>query len=155
MLDINLLRTDLAAVAAGLAQRGVTLDAERFTALERERKDIQTRTQDLQAKRNALSKQIGAAKGKGEDASALLAEVAGIGDETKSLEGALDLVQRELRAFLLDLPNLTHASTPVGRSDADNVEVRRWGTPRTFDFTVRDHTDLGEALGELDFATAA
>ena len=155
MLDINLLRADLPAVAAGLARRGVTLDAERFAALERERKDIQTRTQDLQAKRNALSKQIGAAKGKGEDASALLAEVAGIGDETKRLEGALDLVQRELRAFLLDLPNLTHESTPVGRSEADNVEIRRWGTPRTFDFAVRDHTDLGEALGELDFATAA
>ncbi len=155
MLDINLLRADLPAVAAGLARRGVTLDAERFAALERERKDIQTRTQDLQAKRNALSKQIGAAKGKGEDASVLLAEVAGIGDETKSLEGALDLVQRELRAFLLDLPNLTHESTPVGRSEADNVEIRRWGTPRTFDFAVRDHTDLGEALGELDFATAA
>ena len=116
MLDINLLRADLPAVAAGLARRGVTLDAERFAALERERKDIQTRTQDLQAKRNALSKQIGAAKGKGEDASVLLAEVAGIGDETKRLESALDLVQRELRAFLLDLPNLTHESTPVGRS---------------------------------------
>jgi seryl-tRNA synthetase len=155
MLDINLLRADLPSVAAGLARRGVTLDAERFAALERERKDIQTRTQDLQAKRNALSKQIGAAKGKGEDASVLLAEVAGIGDETKSLEGALDLVQRELRAFLLDLPNLTHESTPVGRSEADNVEIRRWGTPRTFDFAARDHTDLGEALGELDFATAA
>jgi seryl-tRNA synthetase len=85
----------------------------------------------------------------------LLAEVAGVGDETKRLEGALDLVQRELRAFLLDLPNLTHESTPVGKSEADNVEVRRWGAPRAFDFTVRDHTDLGEALGELDFATAA
>jgi seryl-tRNA synthetase len=155
MLDINLLRSDLPRVAAGLAQRGVTLDAARFEAFERERKDIQTRTQDLQAKRNALSKQIGAAKAKGEDASALLAEVAGIGDETKRLESALDLVQRELRAFLLDLPNLTHPSTPVGRSEADNVEIRRWGTPRTFDFPVRDHTDIGEGLGQLDFATAA
>src|SRR3977135_1184913 len=115
MLDINLLRSDLPRVAAGLAQRGVRLDRTRFEAFERERKDIQTRTQDLQAKRNALSKQIGVAKAKGEDASALLAEVAGIGDETKRLESALDLVQRELRAFLLDLPNLTHPSTPVGR----------------------------------------
>ncbi len=127
----------------------------RFEALEAERKQIQTRTQDLQAKRNALSKAIGAAKGKGEDASRLLAEVAGIGDETKRLEGELDRVQREVRDFLLDLPNLTHASTPVGKSADDNVEVRRWGTPRTFDFPVKDHTDLGEALGLLDFATAA
>jgi seryl-tRNA synthetase len=155
MLDINLFRNDLAAVAAGLAKRGVTLDTARFEALERERKDIQTRTQELQAKRNALSKQIGAAKGKGEDATALLAEVAGVGDETKRLEGALDEVQRNLRAFLLDLPNLTHASTPTGKSEADNVEIRRWGTPRAFDFPARDHTDVGEALGQLDFATAA
>ena len=155
MLDINLLRNDLAAVAAGLALRGVTLDAARFEALERERKDIQTRTQDLQAKRNALSKQIGAAKGKGEDASALLQEVTGIGEETKRLEATLDHVQRELRAFLLDLPNLTHPSTPIGRSEADNVEIRRWGTPRRFEFAARDHTDIGEALGLLDFATAA
>jgi len=155
MLDINLLRNDLAAVAAGLALRGVTLDTARFEALERERKDIQTRTQDLQAKRNALSKQIGAAKGKGEDASALLQEVAGIGEETKRLEATLAHLQRDLRAFLLDLPNLTHPSTPIGKSEADNVEIRRWGTPRTFDFAVRDHTDIGEGLGLLDFATAA
>jgi seryl-tRNA synthetase len=155
MLDINLFRNELPAVTAGLARRGIALDAGRFEALERERKDIQTRTQDLQAKRNALSKQIGAAKGRGDDASALLAEVAGIGEETKGLEGELDRVQRELRDFLLDLPNLTHVSTPVGRSGDDNVEVRRWGTPRAFGFPVRDHTDLGERLGLLDFATAA
>jgi len=154
MLDINLLRNALSDVATGLAHRGVTLDTARFEALERERKDIQTRTQDLQAKRNALSKQIGVAKGRGEDASALLADVAGIGDETKRLEGALDEVQHRLRAFLLELPNLTHSSTPVGKSDADNVEVRRWGTPRKFDFAARDHTDIGEGLGLLDFATA-
>ncbi len=155
MLDINLLRNDLALVAAGLAKRGVTLDSDRFEELERERKDIQVRTQDLQARRNALSKQIGVAKGKGEDASALLAEVAGIGDTTKAVEAELDRVQRELREFLLDLPNLTHASTPVGASPEENVEIRRWGTPRTFAFPIRDHADLGEALGLLDFATAA
>ena len=155
MLDINLFRNDLAGVAAGLARRGLDLDTPRFGALEAERKDIQTRTQDLQAKRNALSKQIGAAKGKGEDATALLADVAGLGDELKRLEAELDRVQRELRDFLLDLPNLTHASTPVGVSADDNVEVRRWGTPRGFDFPVRDHTDLGERLGLLDFGTAA
>ena len=126
-----------------------------FDALERERKDIQTRTQDLQARRNALSKEIGAIKGKGGDASALLSEVGGFGDELKRLETELERVQAGLRDFLLDLPNLTHASTPVGTSSDANVEVRRWGTPRTFDFPVKDHTDLGEALGLLDFATAA
>ncbi len=154
MLDIHLFRADLPAVAAGLAKRGVTLDATRFEALERERRDIQTRTQDMQAKRNALSKEIGAAKGKGADASALLAEVAGIGAETKRLEGELDRVQGGLRDFLLDLPNLAHTSVPAGRSSDDNVEVRRWGTPRVFDFPVRDHTDIGEGLGLLDAATA-
>ena len=155
MLDINLFRNDLPAVAAGLAKRGVTLDTARFEELERERKALQMRTQDLQAKRNTLSKQIGAAKGRGEDASVPMAEVAGIGDETKRLEGELDRVQRELRDYLLELPNLSHSGVPVGKSSDDNVEVRRWGTPRTFDFAVRDHTDLGEGLGLLDFATAA
>jgi seryl-tRNA synthetase len=155
MLDVNLLRNDLPAVAAGLAKRGVALDAAAFDALERERKEIQTRTQDLQNRRNVLSKQIGIAKGKGEDAGALLAEVGGIGDETKRLKGELEHVLEAQRDFLLDLPNLTHATTPIGRSADDNVEVRRWGTPRAFEFTPRDHTDIGEALGLLDFATAA
>jgi seryl-tRNA synthetase len=155
MLDINLLRSDLAAVAAGLARRGVTLDSEQFETLERERKAIQVRTQDLQARRNALSKQIGVAKGKGDDASALLAEVAGVGDETKRLEGELERVRKALRDFLLNLPNLTHASVPGGKSSEDNVEIRRWGTPRRFDFPVKDHTDVGEGLGLLDFAVAA
>lgn len=155
MLDINLFRSDLAAVAAGLAKRGLALDAGAFEALEARRKDIQTRTQDLQARRNALSKAVGAAKGKGEDAGALLDEVGGIGDELKRLEGALDAVQGEVRDFLLGLPNLTHDSTPVGRGSDDNVEIARWGTPRVFDFPVRDHTDVGETLGLLDFATAA
>jgi seryl-tRNA synthetase len=155
MLDINVMRNDLAHVAAGLARRGVKLDTARFEALERERKDIQTRTQELQAKRNAMSKEIGAIKAKGGDAAALLAEVAGFGDQLKALEGGLDRVQRALRDFLLDLPNLAHASVPDGKSPEDNVEVRRWGTPRTFAFAVKDHTDLGEALGMLDFGTAA
>ncbi len=155
MLDINLLRNDLAAVAAGLARRGVVLDTARFEALERDRKDIQTRTQELQARRNALSKQIGVAKGKGEDAAALLAEVAGIGDETKRQESALNEVQAKLRDFLLDIPNLLHPDVPAGNSSEENVEMRRWGTPRQFDFAIRDHTDIGEGLGLLDFATAA
>ena len=155
MLDINLFRNDLAGVAAGLAKRGLALDTAAFEALEARRKDIQTRTQDLQARRNALSKAVGAAKGKGEDAGALLAEVGGIGDDLKRLETELDGVQAEVRDFLLGLPNLTHASTPTGRGTDDNVEVSRWGTPRRFDFPVKDHTDVGEALGMLDFPTAA
>jgi seryl-tRNA synthetase len=155
MLDINLFRTDLARVVGGLAKRGITLDVARFEALEAERKRIQTATQELQSKRNQLSKQIGIAKGKGDDASALLAEVGGLGGEVAKLEASLAGVQAELRSFLLDLPNLTHAATPDEKSCDDIVEVRRWGTPRSFDFTVRDHVDLGEALGLLDFATAA
>jgi len=155
MLDLSLLRTDLAGVAAALAKRGLALDTAAFEALERERKDVQMRTQDLQGRRNALSKQIGIAKGKGEDASALLAEVAGTGDTLVTLEAELASVQEKLRDFLLVLPNLTHASVPPGTSPDDNVEVRRWGSPRAFDFPVKDHADLGEALGLLDFATAA
>jgi len=155
MLDINLLRNDLPGVAANLAQRGYTLDTAAFESLEAERKDIQTRTQELQQKRNVASKAIGAAKGRGEDAAPLLAEVAGLGDALKALEAELDRVQTRLRDFLLDIPNLTHASTPVGRSAEDNVEVRRWSTPRDFAFAVKDHVDLGEALGVLDFGIAA
>jgi seryl-tRNA synthetase len=155
MLDINLFRNDLARVAAGLLQRGAVVDVARFEALEARRKDIQTRTQDAQARRNALSKQIGIAKGQGADASALLAEVAGLGDELKNQESALQDVQMQLRDFLLDLPNLAHSSTPVGKSADDNVEVRRWGTPPEFDFAAKEHADLGEGLGLLDFATAA
>jgi seryl-tRNA synthetase len=155
MLDINLLRTDIGAVAAGLARRGVTLDTAAFETLEARRKAIQTRTQELQAQRNALSREIGAAKAKGADASTLRARVNASAEELGRLEVELEGVQRELRDFLLYLPNLLHASTPDGKSSEDNVELRRWGTPRTFDFPVKDHTDLGEGLGQLDFATAA
>jgi seryl-tRNA synthetase len=155
MLDINLLRNDIAGVAADLARRGVTLDTAAFETLEARRKAIQTRTQELQAKRNALSREIGVAKGKKADASELLAQAAGLGDDLARLEAELEGVQGELRNFLLNLPNLTHPSTPVGDTSDDNVEVRRWGTPKTFPFTVKDHTDVGEGLGQLDFATAA
>ncbi len=155
MLDVNLFRNDLPAVAAGLAKRGIALDTARFEALEASRKDIQVRTQDLQSRRNAASKEIGAAKAKGQDASGLLAQVAGLGDDVKRLEGELEVVQREMRDFLLNLPNLTHATTPEGASGEDNVEVRRWGTPPEFHFKPRDHTDIGEGLGLLDFPTAA
>lgn len=155
MLDINLLRNDLPGVAATLGKRGAALDTLRFESLEAERKRIQTRTQDLQSRRNALSKQIGIAKGSGADAASLLAEVAGMGDASTQLERELDSVQAKLRDFLLELPNLTHASTPEGSTAADNVELRRRGEVREFNFAVRDHADLGEALGMLDFETAA
>ena len=154
MIDINLFRTDLAAVAAGLAKRGLVLDTAAFEAREAHRRDIQVRTQELQARRNATSKEIGIAKGKGQDTAPMLAQVAGLGDEVKRLEAELDVVQGEQRDFLLQLPNLTHATTPVGTTEADNVEVRRWGTPPEFTFKPRDHTDVGEGLGLLDFATA-
>ncbi|MEO5701427.1 MAG: serine--tRNA ligase [Casimicrobiaceae bacterium] len=155
MLDINLLRNELGGVAERLARRGFTLDTALFESLEFRRKDIQTRTQELQAKRNTLSKQIGLAKGKGEDASALMHEVAGLPGQLASLETALEGVQTALRDFLLGIPNLTHDSVPVGRSEDANVEVRRWGAPREYAFAVRDHADIGEGLGLLDFATAA
>jgi seryl-tRNA synthetase len=155
MLDINLLRNDLQAVAEGLAKRGVTLDVARFEALEAERKVIQTRTQELQARRNGLSKQIGFAKGRGEDAAALLADVGGLGEELERLEAELARVQYGLREFLLDLPNLTHPTTPIGTTSLDNAEVRRAGKLRSFEFPVKDHVDLGEALGLLDFPVAA
>ena len=155
MLDINLFRQNLDAVAVALAKRGVTLDTATFERLENERKAIQTQTQELQAKRNALSRQIGIAKGKGEDAAALMAEVGGLGEALSGMENVLAGLQVQLREFLLNLPNLTHETTPVGKSEADNVEVRRWGTPRQFAFAPRDHTDIGETLGGLDFETAA
>ena len=154
MLDIQTLRTDLANVAARLATRGFVLDTARFEQLEGERKTIQTRTQELQARRNATSKQIGAAKVKGEDISAIMAEVAGLGDELKQLEAQLESVQQDLNAFLSVIPNTPHADVPVGKSEADNEEVRKWGTPPKFDFKVKDHVSVGEGLGGLDFETA-
>ncbi|AGH84800.1 serine--tRNA ligase [Ralstonia nicotianae] len=154
MLDIQLLRKDIDAVAARLNDRGYELDVAGFAALEAERKAIQTRTEELQARRNSLSKQIGMLKGKGEDASAVMAEVAGIGDELKASAAQLDVVQGRLQDLLLSIPNVPHESVPAGKSEAENVEVRREGTPRAFDFPVKDHVDLGAGLG-LDFDVAA
>ena len=154
MLDIQLLRTDLESVAARLLARGFSLDIAAFTVLEAERKAVQTRTQELQAKRNATSKQIGIAKSKGEDASAILAEVATLGDELKAAEEKLAVIQAQMQDFLQNVPNLPHESVPVGRSEEDNVEVRKVGTPRVFDFEVKDHVDVGAPLG-LDFDTGA
>ena len=154
MLDVQLLRARLDFVAERLANRGMSLDVVAFQALEDERKTRQTRTQELQARRNALSKQVGQLKGKGEDASAVLAEVAGIGDELKANEAALAELLERFNAFVAGLPNLPHESVPAGRSEEDNVEVSRWGTPPSFDFEVRDHVDIGGRLGGLDFETA-
>ncbi len=153
MIDIQLLRKDIDNVAARLASRKFQLDVAGFNALEAERKSIQTRTEDLQAKRNALSKQIGMLKGKGEDTSAVMAEVAGLGDELKANETALGLLQARIATFIEAVPNLPHESVPVGTDESGNVEVRKVGTPRSFDFDVRDHVDVGAALG-LDFDVA-
>ena len=153
MLDIQTLRTGLENVAVRLATRGYALDSVRFEQLEGERKIIQTRTQELQAKRNTSSKQIGAAKAKGEDVSVIMAEVAGLGDELKQLETQLERIQQDLNAFLSVIPNTPHADVPVGKSEADNVEIRRVGAPPKFDFEVKDHVSVGEVLG-LDFDTA-
>jgi seryl-tRNA synthetase len=154
MLDIQLLRKDLDGVAKRLAARGYTLDVAAFAALEAERRAIQTRTEELQSRRNSLSKQIGAMKGRGEDTTAVMAEVSGIGDEMKASAAQLDDVQSRLSKLLLEMPNLPHESVPEGRDEGDNVEVRRWGTPRQFDFEVKDHVDVGTPLG-LDFETGA
>jgi seryl-tRNA synthetase len=153
MIDIQLLRKDIAAVAERLATRKFRLDVDAFNALEAERKQIQTQTEELQGRRNSLSKQIGMLKGKGEDASAVMAEVSGIGDELKASAARLDEVQAEMQRFMMALPNLPHPSVPVGEDEAGNVEVRRVGAPPSFGFQVKDHVDIGEKLG-LDFDTA-
>ncbi|MBB5206045.1 seryl-tRNA synthetase [Inhella inkyongensis] len=157
MLDINLLRRDFDAVVARLETRHkpqFVQELAAFPAYEGERKQLQTRTEELQARRNSLSKAIGMAKGKGEDASSLMAEVAGIADELKASADRLDVLQAQMNALLMQLPNLPQAGVPVGADEAANVEVRRWGTPRAFSFAPKDHADLGEPLG-LDFDTGA
>ena len=154
MLDIQLLRADLRGIAERLAKRGFFLDIAEFESLEAKRKDLQTRTQELQATRNAASKQIGNAKSRGGDITFLMTEVADIGGELTRNEAQLEEIQNELQQLLLQTPNLPHHSVPEGNSEADNREVRRWGTPRSFDFPINDHVSIGEHLG-LDLATAA
>jgi len=153
MIDIQLLRKDIANVAARLAARKYQLDVDAFNALEAERKTIQTRTEELQGKRNSQSKLIGMMKGKGEDTTALMAEIAGLGDELKANETALSAVQAKISDFMQAIPNLPHESVPQGTDESGNVEVRKVGTPRTFDFEVKDHVDVGAPLG-LDFDLA-
>ena len=155
MLDPALLRAHLADTARRLATRGYTLDIASLDAIESERKRVQTETQELQNLRNTRSKAIGMAKSKGEDTAALMAEVAGIGDQLKSNEHALAEVQERLAALALGIPNLPHASVPVGSDESGNAEQHRWGTPRAFDFAVRDHVELGAHKGWLDGDTGA
>ena len=152
MLDIQALRNDLDGVVSLLKKRGFEFNSASFSALEQERKTVQTRTQDLQAKRNNASKQIGFAKSKGEDVGAIMAEVAGLADQLNADETRLAELQTQLQNLLLNVPNLPHTTVPEGKSEADNVEVRKVGTPRTFDFEIKDHTDVGTPLG-LDFDT--
>jgi seryl-tRNA synthetase len=157
MLDIALLRRDLPGVIARLERRKSPqpfIDVARFSALEAERKLLQVRTEELQARRNALSKQIGRIKGQGGDAAAEMAEVNGIGAEQKAGAERLEAIQAALSSLLMEVPNLPQDDVPVGADERANLEVRRWGTPRTFDFAPRDHVDLGAPLG-LDFETGA
>ena len=155
MLDPKLLRNDLQGVARQLARRGFTLDTGKLQALEQQRKDIQALTQELQAERNGHSKNIGKAKANGEDIAPLLKEVEGLGEQLKSRENELTIVQAELNDILLGIPNIPHATVPEGKGEEDNQQLRTWGKPTQFDFEAKDHVDLGEQLGQIDFETAA
>ncbi len=154
MLDIQLLRSQPDDVARRLATRGDAIDFSPFNALEAERKTLQQRTQDLQAQRNTLSKQIGMLKSKGEDASGVMAEVGQLGDELKASEARLTVLLEEINAFTSALPNLPGADVPVGIDENDNVEIKRWGAIPAFDFEVKDHVDIGAGLNGMDFETA-
>jgi len=155
MLDSKLFRTELEATALKLARRGYVLDSSKIATLEAQRKDIQVRTQSLQNERNTRSKAIGKAKAQGQDVQPLLDEVAHLGDELKAAEAGLDAIQLQLDALLMSVPNIPHASVPDGKDENDNLEVRRWGEPRHYDFVAKDHVTLGEQLKLLDFDTAA
>ncbi|MEE3157325.1 MAG: serine--tRNA ligase [Pseudomonadota bacterium] len=155
MLDAKLVRTQPQLLAERLATRGFALDLAQLDALESRRKAVQTRTETLQAERNSRSKSIGQAKARGEDIQPLLADVDRMGNELAEAKQELEGIQQELDALLLSMPNLPAESVPVGKDEDENVEVRRWGTPRSFDFEVKDHVALGEQHGYLDFETAA
>ena len=155
MLDSKLVRTQLTEIAERLATRGFALDVARFEALESQRKSVQVRTEQLQAERNSRSKSIGQAKARGEDIAPLLAEVDQMGSDLEAGKRELDAIQNELDNLLLNIPNLPHESVPVGTDEDGNVEVARWGAPRSFDFEIKDHVALGEQHGWLDFETAA
>jgi seryl-tRNA synthetase len=153
MIDIQLLRKDLDTVAARLADRKFILDKDTFVSLESDRKQVQSRSEELQAKRNQLAKAVGMKKGKGEDASAEMAESAAVNQELQALTEKLSVVQAQLNNFLLNIPNIPHESVPTGKDESGNQEVLRWGEIPTFDFPVKDHVDLATPLG-LDFDSA-
>ncbi|PWD87510.1 serine--tRNA ligase [Ignatzschineria cameli] len=153
MIDPRILRQNLDDVVTLLAKRGYNLDTERFNKLEESRRTLQISLQELQNERNKRSKEIGIAKSKGEDASEILASVADLGDQLSKVEAELNVVSEELEKILLDMPNLPHNDVPVGKNEDDNVEIKRWGTPREFDFEPKDHVALGESLG-MDFESA-
>ncbi len=154
MIDPRLLRQNLDDVVTLLAKRGYNLDTEQFNKLEESRRTLQISLQELQNERNKRSKEIGIAKSKGEDASEILASVADLGNQLSKIEAELNVVSEELEKILLDMPNLPHNDVPVGKDEDDNVEIKRWGTPREFDFEPKDHVALGESLG-MDFEAAA
>ncbi len=155
MLDPRFLRSELETAAQRLATRGFVLDVKQLAGFETERKQLQVEAEKLQAERNASSKAIGKAKAAGDDVTPLMNAVADLGDKLKQAEARLAEIQQRLDGVLLDIPNLPHESVPVGKSEHDNVEVRRVGEPRKFDFTPKDHVDLGAALGQMDFDAAA
>jgi seryl-tRNA synthetase len=155
MLDIQQLRKELPQVVGGLKRRGYAFDEATFSALEAERKSLQVRTEELQANRNAASKQIGILKSQGKDTSAVMAEVAGVGDALKANEVALSALQDRLNSFLRQIPNIPRGDVPAGKSADENAEIRRIGTVRSFDFAPKDHTDIGEALKGIDFEMAS
>jgi seryl-tRNA synthetase len=156
MLDPKCLRGDIEQTAERLAARGFELDVATFNSLEEKRKTLQSRTQDLQNERNVRSKSIGKAKAQGEDIAPLLAEVGKLGDELDAAKAELSVLLDEINEFSQGIPNLPDASVPFGKNEEDNVEISRWGTPRTFDFDVKDHVEVAEGLGNgLDFASAS
>ncbi|MCA3001371.1 MAG: serine--tRNA ligase [Rhodocyclaceae bacterium] len=154
MLEIQQLRKEMPQVVEGLLRREYTFDEATFSELEAERKSLQVRTEELQATRNAASKQIGILKSQGQDTSGVMAEVAGVGDALKANEVALSALQDRLNSFLRQIPNIPRADVPAGKSADENIEVRRWGAVRSFDFAPKDHTDIGEVLKGIDFETA-
>ena len=155
MLDVQVIRSDLDAVAARLATRGVTIPVDALRALEQQRKNAQVKTQELQARRSVTSTQIGVLKRRGEDTSILMDSAGAVGEELEKIQAELEAIQAKLTELLLGIPNLPHQSVPVGKSPEDNVEMRRVGEPRRFDFPVKDHVDVGAGLGMLDFEAAA
>ena len=155
MLDSKILRSDLDRVVAKLQIKNFAFDVAAFSQLEEQRKSLQVSTQNLQGERNSRSRAIGDAKAKGDDIQPLLDDVASLGDQLKMAEVELSELQARLDGLLLDVPNLPHDSVPAGNSEADNIEVLRWGEPPEFDFEPRDHIDLGQALGGMDFERAA